>query len=129
MVALVTQLNANPSVVTDEDLEQLQIRGYNTYSRIWLPDVLPLLRDNEPSIRRDLATALLRFARRSDDVLPHVLPLLRDDEESVRSAVARALGELGPAAHGAVPALAALLDDDSQDICETVLEALARIEP
>ena len=47
MAALVTQLNTNPSAVTDEDLEQLQIRGYDTYSRIRLPDLLPL---SEPPI-------------------------------------------------------------------------------
>jgi hypothetical protein len=43
VAALVTQLNANPNAVTDEDLEQLQIRGYDTYSRIRLPDLLPLV--------------------------------------------------------------------------------------
>jgi hypothetical protein len=47
VAALVTQLNANPGAVTDEDLEQLQIRGYDTYSRIRLPDLLPL---SEPAI-------------------------------------------------------------------------------
>jgi hypothetical protein len=47
VVALVMQLNANPSTVTDADLEQLQIRGYDTYSRIRLPDLLPL---SEPAI-------------------------------------------------------------------------------
>ena len=47
VAALVTQLNANPGAVTDEDLEQLQIRGYDMYSRIRLPDLLPLL---EPAI-------------------------------------------------------------------------------
>ena len=43
VAALVAQLNANPGAVTDEDLEQLQIRGYDTYSRIRLPDLLPLI--------------------------------------------------------------------------------------
>src|SRR5438093_7859492 len=47
VTALVTQLNANPAIVTDEDLERLQIRGYDTYSRIRLPDLLPL---SEPAI-------------------------------------------------------------------------------
>ena len=47
VTALVAQLNANPSAVTDEDLEQLQIRGYDTYSRIRLPDLLELV---EPAI-------------------------------------------------------------------------------
>jgi hypothetical protein len=47
VAALVTQLNANPAAVTDEDLEQLQIRGYDNYSRIRLPDLLPL---SEPTI-------------------------------------------------------------------------------
>jgi hypothetical protein len=43
VAALVAQLNANLGAVTDEDLEQLQIRGYDTYSRIRLPDLLPLV--------------------------------------------------------------------------------------
>jgi hypothetical protein len=47
VAALVTQLNANPNAVTDEDLEQLQIRGYDTCSHIRLPDLLPL---SEPAI-------------------------------------------------------------------------------
>jgi len=37
------QLNANPSTVTDRDLEQLQIRHCDTYSRIQLPDLLLLV--------------------------------------------------------------------------------------
>ncbi len=47
VIALVMQLNANPSVVTDGDLDRLQIRGYDTYSRIRLPNLLPL---SEPTI-------------------------------------------------------------------------------
>src|SRR6266516_5477171 len=47
VAALVTQLNANPAAVTDADLEQLKIRGCDTYSRIRLPDLLPL---SEPDI-------------------------------------------------------------------------------
>jgi len=43
VVALVTQLNANVAIVTDEDLERLQIRGTDTFSRIRLPDLLPLV--------------------------------------------------------------------------------------
>ncbi len=45
--AFVTQLNANPGAVTDEDLDRLQIRGTDTYSRIRLPELLPLV---EPPI-------------------------------------------------------------------------------
>ncbi|HEY3228668.1 MAG TPA: hypothetical protein VGJ87_05560 [Roseiflexaceae bacterium] len=47
VAALVMQLNPNPAAVTDADLEQLQIRGYDTYSRIRLPDLLSLV---EPAI-------------------------------------------------------------------------------
>ena len=43
VIAFVTQLNANPSAVTDEDLNRLQIRGTDTYSRIRLPELLPLV--------------------------------------------------------------------------------------
>jgi hypothetical protein len=43
VVALVTQLNANPAIVTDEDPERLQIRGTDTFSRIRLPELLPLV--------------------------------------------------------------------------------------
>ena len=43
VIAFVTQLNANPGTVTDEDLNRLQIRGTDTYSRIRLPELLPLV--------------------------------------------------------------------------------------
>jgi hypothetical protein len=36
VIAFVAELNANPSAVTDEDLNRLQIRGTDTYSRIRL---------------------------------------------------------------------------------------------
>jgi hypothetical protein len=54
VTALVTQLNANPGAVTDADIDQLQIRGYDTYSRIRLPDLLPL---SEPAIIEQAQTA------------------------------------------------------------------------
>jgi hypothetical protein len=47
VIAFVTQLNANPGAVSDEDLNRLQIRGTDTYSRIRLPELLPLV---EPPI-------------------------------------------------------------------------------
>jgi hypothetical protein len=47
VIAFVTQLNTNPSAVTHEDLNRLQIRGTDTYSRIRLPELLPLV---EPAI-------------------------------------------------------------------------------
>ena len=43
VIAFVTQLNANPGAVTDEDINRLQIRGTNTSSRIRLPELLPLV--------------------------------------------------------------------------------------
>jgi hypothetical protein len=43
VIAFVTQLNANPGAVTDEDLDRLHIRGTDTYSRIRLPELLPLV--------------------------------------------------------------------------------------
>jgi hypothetical protein len=47
VIAFVTELNTNPNAVTDEDLNRLQIRGTDTYSRIRLPELLPL---SEPAI-------------------------------------------------------------------------------
>jgi hypothetical protein len=47
VAALVAQLNTNPAIVTDEDLEQLRIGGYDTYSRIRLPDLLPLIESGD----------------------------------------------------------------------------------
>ena len=43
VIAFVTQLNANPGAVTDEEINRLQIRGTDTYSRIRLPELLPLV--------------------------------------------------------------------------------------
>src|SRR5215212_4563337 len=42
VIAFVTELNAHPGAVTDEDLNRLQIRGTDTYSRIRLPELMPL---------------------------------------------------------------------------------------
>lgn len=47
VLAFVTELNAKPSTVTEDDLNRLQIRGTDTYSRIRLPELLPLV---EPTI-------------------------------------------------------------------------------
>ena len=47
VIAFVAELNANPGAVTDEDLNRLQIRGTDTYSKIRLPELLPLV---EPAI-------------------------------------------------------------------------------
>ena len=47
VIAFVSELNANPGAVTDEDLNRLQIRGTDTYSKIRLPELLPLV---EPAI-------------------------------------------------------------------------------
>ena len=43
VIAFVTELNTTPGAVTDEDLNRLQIRGTDTYSRIRLPELLPLV--------------------------------------------------------------------------------------
>lgn len=47
VIAFVSELNANPGAVTDEDLNRLQIRGTDSYSKIRLPELLPLV---EPAI-------------------------------------------------------------------------------
>jgi hypothetical protein len=47
VIAFVTELNANPSAVTDEDHNRLQIRGTDSYSKIRLPELLSLV---EPAI-------------------------------------------------------------------------------
>lgn len=54
VIAFVTELNANPSEVTDEDLNRLQIRGTDTYSKIRLPELLPLV---EPAIVAEIQAA------------------------------------------------------------------------
>ncbi len=51
VIAFVTELNTNPGAVTDEDLNRLQIRGTDTYSRIRLPELLPL---SEPAIAAEI---------------------------------------------------------------------------
>jgi hypothetical protein len=47
VIAFVMQLYANPAAMMDEDLDWLQIRGTDSYSRICLPELLPLV---EPAI-------------------------------------------------------------------------------
>jgi hypothetical protein len=54
VIAFVAELNANPGAVTDEDLNRLQIRGTDTYSRIRLPELVPLV---EPAIVAEMQAA------------------------------------------------------------------------
>ena len=54
VIAFVAKLNANPGVVTDEDLDRLQIRGTDTYARIRLPELMPLV---EPAIVAEIQAA------------------------------------------------------------------------
>jgi hypothetical protein len=43
VITFATQLNTNPGAVMDEELNRLQIRGTDSYTRIRMPELLPLV--------------------------------------------------------------------------------------
>jgi HEAT repeat protein len=73
-------------------------------------DVLPMLDDPSPEVRRRGAEILAHIGGDAETAIEPLIRMLeRDPDEDVRKAAAYALGQMGPKAAAAVPALARML--------------------
>jgi HEAT repeat protein/cyclophilin family peptidyl-prolyl cis-trans isomerase len=88
-----------------------------------VPDLLPLLADPEPRVRRRAAIAVGRVGLPS--AVPSLLPLLKDPEPEVRQMAAFALGLIGDRA--AVVSLEGALSDTDARVRGRAAEALGLI--
>jgi HEAT repeat protein len=70
-------------------LTQVEDKEPGTLRRV-LPDVIGLLQDDQPLVRRQAAMAVIKIGPDAQAALPEVLKLLRDPEPEVRDWAGRA---------------------------------------
>ncbi len=75
-----------------------------------IPDLISMLEDSDPALRRAAAVPLAE-AWPSSVVVPRLIDALKSQNRAVRSYSARMLGRIGPAASAAVPRLRAILTE------------------
>ncbi|MBI1925605.1 HEAT repeat domain-containing protein [Candidatus Poribacteria bacterium] len=94
-----------------------------------MPQLLPLLRDTDSSVRWSAAGVLGRIgSSQAEVVVPQLLPLLRDKNSSVRRAAAHALERIGGSqAEVVVPQLLPLLRDKDSDVQQAAADALDKM--
>lgn len=78
--------------------------------------MIPILSDDQPSVRSTAATSLQRMNANSKEVLTALLAAAQDEDDRVRSCIAVALGVLGKEDQRVVPALVSLSRDTSPDV-------------
>jgi len=94
------------------------------------PQVLPLLEDAEPVIRKfAIATTATLDAKGREAAVPLLAKRLKDDSASVRISAVNALADFGPLAAGAAGDLAAASADEDSDVRQTAIAALAELGP
>lgn len=115
---------------TDYDVRRQAHRGIRQFGErgvIFLPDLIRLLADDEPS--RYVKRALERFERYGPDPtsLSELVELLEHKHSAVRLHAVRFLGLAGPAAKTAVSSLQPRLKDADQEVRKAVEKALLTI--
>ncbi|MBI3465491.1 MAG: HEAT repeat domain-containing protein [Planctomycetes bacterium] len=91
--------------------------------------LLPLLKDENPAVRREVLLALGAIGPPAESVLDSAVSLLDDPDPKVRTAAAYVLGKLGPAAKSAAPALRKGLASGDPGLNRIAAWALVKIEP
>lgn len=77
-----------------------------------IPDVVELLKDDVPAIRREAAVTLGRLGADSDGAVPALREALDDPDANVRRQALLALGKIGALESGLIPRIARMLGDD-----------------
>ena len=75
-----------------------------------IPDLISMLEDSDPALRRAAAVPLAE-AWPTSVIVPRLIETLNSQNRAVRSYSARMLGRIGPAASAAVPLLRAILKE------------------
>ncbi len=123
------------SLATDADVQVRETAGRELAVRVAagqassrqadvLPVLLRLTAENDPPLRRQLASALAAFGA---SALPALAEAARQPNENVRSSVVEALGHLGGLDDPRIDAiLVAALDDTSPTVVETALNSVVQ---
>lgn len=131
------RLGAGISVLHSTDDERRRqaadgLAALGPAARATVPDLLTMLRADDPVIsldtRRSLARAIWLIGPEAS-AIPDLLKALRASDELVRLWIARGFAVLGPAAVSATPALVQALADPAEMVRSSLAWALARIGP
>jgi HEAT repeat protein len=87
------------------------------------------LRDPDPLVRSELATALADLGPQAKAALPALIEQLKDENAPVRKVTAWALGEIGTDLSAVLPALERALADQDANVRWTAAYALGTIGP
>jgi len=100
----------------------------NPYTHEFIPEILKLLEDSDPEVRRVTARLLSEMKQTLDAAaLPTLRRALRDDYYRVRSYTTYVISRMGSNALDAVPDLVRLLDDPEYDVSFAAANVLVGI--
>jgi HEAT repeat protein len=86
-----------------------------------------MLKDKDPSIRKNAAQALAHIGPEAKAAIPALTETLKDKDGSVRGFAAQALGNMGPEAKAAVPALTEATQSKNYFVRQSAVAALQKI--
>ena len=92
-----------------------------------IPDLEPLLHDDEPDVRKAAVLALARIGEYSDEMVGTLLELLQGPNDHDKYLAAKVLGRIGPAAREAIPLLKKAQQAGQTDVKRAASEALEKI--
>jgi HEAT repeat protein len=92
-----------------------------------IPDLVPLLRDEDVRFRRFAASVLAAYGPSAKEAVPSLILALEDSDRDVRAGAAAALEAIGPDAREAVPALLANLNTYQTQVRGSAVSALGHI--
>lgn len=128
VAALVRQLASRDASVRLRGVKALGVIG--PAARYAVPDLITVLGDTDPDVRRGALVALRLIqpdARPNLQIARAIALDLTDPDPAVRLIAVRALGRLGGVAAPTAGALEALLNDPDPDVRKAAADALARL--
>ncbi|MGH7127283.1 MAG: HEAT repeat domain-containing protein, partial [Planctomycetaceae bacterium] len=93
-----------------------------------VPDLKPLLDDEQPEIRMAAAEALWSITADATAVLPTAIRELQSEDRQMRMRAVRLFERMGPKARPAVEELQRLVRDDRPHVRQAAAKALESIE-
>lgn len=94
-----------------------------------VPQLVELLADNDPEVRRRALATLGKMKRHSDVIVPALIPLLHDEVLNNQWHAAFALAQFGTDASEAIPAIESRMMDDDCGVAAFCASMIYRIDP
>ncbi len=92
-----------------------------------VPALIPLMKDEEPTVREHAAEAIGDIGPLAKDAIPALVETLEDSFYKARRDAVRSLGQLGPVARSALPEIEKRLEDSEAIVREAARTAIERV--